>query len=88
MSGPNFTQSSYECSRQNATITYGEDFSEWENEFKDGITLKKGDQVRLLGSFVHQGSDATEIEVERDMELNISYSPYLKGMTMDTIDNR
>ena len=87
MSGPNFTQSSYECSRQNATITYGEDFSEWENEFKDGITLKKGDQVRLLGSFVHQGSDATEIEVERDMELNISYSPFLKADTIDTLDS-
>ena len=69
----NYTQSSYECSRQNASITYGEDNTEWENEFKEGIELKKGDMVRLLGSFVHQGSDATEIEVEKDMELNVRY---------------
>jgi hypothetical protein len=41
----------------------------------------------LLGSFVHQGSDATEIEVERDMELNISYSPFLKADTIDTLDS-
>ena len=87
MSGTNYTQFSYECSRQNATITYGDDFSEWENVFSEGIELKKGDQVRLLGSFVHQGSDATEIEVEQDMELNISYSPFLLAETIDTLDS-
>jgi hypothetical protein len=86
MSGPNFTQSSYECSRQNASIIYGEDFSEWENEFKGGITLKKGDTVRLLGSFVHQGSTSEEIEVEQDMELNIAYSPFIVADTIDTLD--
>ena len=82
----NYTQSSYECSRQNASITYGEDNTEWENEFKEGIELKKGDMVRLLGSFVHQGSDATEIEVEKDMELNVSYSPFIVADTIDTLD--
>ena len=82
----NTTQMSYECSRQNASITYGEDFSEWENEFKEGIELKKGDTVRLLGSFVHQGSTSEEIEVEQDMELNIAYSPFIVADTIDTLD--
>tara|TARA_R110002153_G_scaffold161463_1_gene313889 strand:+ start:2724 stop:7433 length:4710 start_codon:yes stop_codon:yes gene_type:complete len=84
--GTNYTQMSYECSRQNASITYGEDFSEWENEFKEGIQLKKGDQVRLLGSFVHQGSTSEEIEVEQNMELNIAYSPFIVADTIDTLD--
>ena len=85
--GTNYTQMSYECSRQSATISNDEDFSTWTNEFKEGIELKKGDQVRLLGSFVHQGSTAEEIEIERDMELNISYSPFLKADTIDTLDS-
>tara|TARA_R110001606_G_scaffold136195_3_gene273599 strand:+ start:2333 stop:6994 length:4662 start_codon:yes stop_codon:yes gene_type:complete len=87
MSATNYTQFAYECSRQNASINYGDDYSEWENEFKEGIELKKGDQVRLLGSFVHQGSDSTEIEIENNMELNISYSPFLVADTLDTLDS-
>ncbi len=86
MSGTNYTQFSYECSRQNASINYGDDFSEWENNFSEGIELKKGDQVRLLGSFVHQGSTSEEIEVEQDMELNIAYSPFIVADTIDTLD--
>ena len=86
MSASNYTQFAYECSRQNASINYGDDFSEWENEFKEGIELKKGDQVRLLGSFVHQGSDSTEIEIENDMELNIAFSPFIVADTLDTLD--
>ena len=79
-----YTQTAYECSIQNSSIKI--DNTEWVNEFSEGIELKKGDQVRLLGSFIQEGSDQNEIEVETDQEVNISYSPYLLGNTLDTID--
>ena len=66
--GSNTTQMSYECSRQSASVKSDTDFSSWTNEFSQGIELKKGDTVRLLGSFVHQGSTSEEIEEEQDME--------------------
>lgn len=87
MSGTNYTQFSYECSRQSASVKSETDFSSWTNEFTEGIELKKGDTVRLLGSFVHQGSTAEEIEVENDMELNIAYSPFIMADTIDTLDS-
>ena len=77
---------SYECSRQSASVKSDTDFSSWTNEFSQGIELKKGDTVRLLGSFVHQGSTSEEIEVEQDMELNIAYSPFIVADTIDTLD--
>ncbi len=79
-----YTQEAYECSIQTSAIRI--DNTEWINEFSQGIQLKKGDQVRLLGSFIQEGSDSNEIEVEEDQEINISYSPYLLGNTIDTID--
>jgi hypothetical protein len=85
--GSNTTQMSYECSRQSSSVKSETDFSEWTNEFTEGIELKKGDTVRLLGSFVHQGSTAEEIEVENDMELNIAYSPFILADTIDTLDS-
>ncbi len=85
--GSNTTQMSYECSRQSSSVKSETDFSEWTNEFTEGIELKKGDTVRLLGSFVHQGSTSEEIEVENDMELNIAYSPFIMGDTIDTLDS-
>ena len=82
--GSTYTQTVYECSRQTAVVQV--DNTEWINEFTEGIKLQRGDQVRLLGSFVHEGGDSNEIVIEDDQELNISYSTYIKGMTIDTID--
>ena len=82
--GSTSTQTVYECSRQTASVQI--DNTEWVNEFSEGIKLNRGDTVRLLGSFVQEGTDSSEIEVETDQEINISYSPFLKGSTMDTID--
>ena len=82
--GTTYTSEVYECSKQSASVQI--DNTEWINVFSEGIQLHKGDQVRLLGSFIHEGTDSNEIEVETDQEINISYSTYLKGATMDTID--
>tara|TARA_R110002074_G_scaffold35678_8_gene97414 strand:- start:216 stop:5141 length:4926 start_codon:yes stop_codon:yes gene_type:complete len=82
--GTTYTQNVYECSRDSATIQI--DNTHWINEFSEGIKLNKGDQVRLLGSFVQEGANSNEIEISEDQEVNISYSPYLLGNTLDTID--
>ena len=82
--GTTYTQNVYECSRDSATIQI--DNTHWINEFSEGIKLNKGDQVRLLGSFVQEGANSNEIEISEDQEVNISYSPYLLGNTIDTID--
>ena len=84
MSYANFHQNVYECSRQNASIKISN--SEYINEFSDGIKLNKGDTVRLLGSFIQEGSDSNEIELDTDLELNISFNPYVLGNTIDTLD--
>ena len=82
--GTTYTQTVYECSRDSAAIKV--DNTHWINQFSEGIKLKKGDQVRLLGSFVQEGANSNEIEISEDQEVNISYSPYLLGNTIDTID--
>lgn len=84
MSYANYHQQCYECSRQNASIKISN--SEYINEFSDGIKLNKGDTVRLLGSFIQEGSDSNEIELDTDLELNISFNPYVLGNTIDTLD--
>ena len=60
--GSTYTQTVYECSRQTAVVQV--DNTEWINEFTEGIKLQRGDQVRLLGSFVHEGGDSNEIVIE------------------------
>ena len=82
--GSTTTESVYECSRESATIQL--DNTHWINEFSEGIKLNKGDTVRLLGSFIQEGANSNEIEIETEQELNITYSPYLLGNTLDTID--
>ena len=69
--GTTYTQTVYECSRDSASVKIDE--TNWINEFSDGIELKKGDQVRLLGSFVQEGANSNEIEISQDQEVNISY---------------
>ena len=80
----NSQSEAYECARNTATIQI--DNTEWINEFSEGIKLNKGDQVRLLGSFVHEGSSGEEIEIQNDTELNIQYSPYLSLKTLASTD--
>lgn len=74
----------YECARNTAPVKI--DNSEWINEFSGGIKLNKGDNVRILGSFVHEGSSGEEIEVAADTTVNVSYSPYIIGATLGTAD--
>ena len=74
----------YECARNTAAIQI--DNTEWINEFSGGIKVRKGDNVRILGSFVHEGSSGEEIEVVADSEVNISYSPYIIAATLGTAD--
>ena len=74
----------YECARNTSTIQI--DNTEWVNEFSEGIKLNKGDSVRILGSFIHEGSSGDEIELQTDTELNIQYSPYLSLKTLATTD--
>ena len=81
---PTFQTESYECSRQNSKVQISN--AEWINEFTDGIELKKGDTVRLLGSFVHEGSSGEEIQITKDLTTNISFSPFIKANTFGTAD--
>lgn len=74
----------YECARNTASIKI--DNTEWVNEFSEGIKLEKGDQVRLLGSFVHEGSSGEEIELLNDTEININFSPFLQLNTINSND--
>lgn len=81
---PKFQTESYECSRQNASVKLGN--AEWINQFSDGIELKTGDTVRLLGSFVHEGSSGEEIQISNDLTANVSFSPFIKANTFGTSD--
>ena len=82
----NYQSEVYECARNTASIKIDDANTEWINEFSSGIKLNKGDNVRILGSFVHEGSSGEEIEVAADSSVNISYSPYIIGLTMGTAD--
>ena len=81
-----FQSEVYECARNTSSIKLGSDNSEWINEFSSGIEVKKGDQVRILGSFVHEGSSGEEIEIAQDSSVNISYCPYIIAATIGTAD--
>ena len=74
----------YECSRKTADKQISN--SEWINIWRDGIQLNRGDTVRLLGSFVHEGSSGEEIQISKDLTTNISFSPFIKANTFGTAD--
>lgn len=74
----------FECARNTASVKI--DNSEWINDFSGGIKLNKGDSVRILGSFVHEGSSGEEIELTDNTECNVAYSPYIIGATIGTAD--
>ena len=78
----NYQSEAYECARNTASVSIDE--SEWVNEFSKGIKVKKGDNIRILGSFVHEGNSGEELEVTEDRSLNIQFSPYLDLNTFAT----
>ena len=78
----------YECSRQNASVLLNDNGTEWINEFKQGIKLDKGDQIRILGSFVNEQAQGDEIEITDEMSINIVHTPYIKGNTLATADTQ
>ena len=73
----------YECARANG-LKLGNKNNEWINFFSDGIKVSKGDTIRILGSFVHEGDSGDNIEVVGDQTLNINYSPFIKCSTIAT----
>jgi len=83
-----FQNKVYECSRQNATVFLNDKGTEWINEFKEGIKLDKGDTLRILGSFVNEAAQGDEIEITDDMEINIIHTPYIRGHSLATADNK
>ena len=70
----------YECSRGNATTKISN--SEWINEWNEGIELKKGDTVRLLGSFVSEIGDGNDISIDNDVKFTMDFEPYINAETI------
>jgi hypothetical protein len=66
----------YECSRANAQVKITN--NEWINEFSEGIKLEKGDQVKLLGSFIQESGAGDQIEISQDEVATIGFTPYMK----------
>ena len=77
----NYQSQVYECSRGDA-IWKTDDNSEWINKFSEGIEVKRGDNIRILGSFVHEGNSGEEIEIDKDQQINIAFSPYIQASTL------
>jgi len=71
----------YECSRQNASVKISN--SEWVNEWSDGIQLNRGDQVRLLGSFISEVGDGNDISISEDTKFTMDFKPYINGETVN-----
>ena len=70
----------YECSRKNAQKQISN--SEWINVFPDGIKLEKGDQVRLLGSFINEDGDASDIQILDGASFTMEYTPFVNADTV------
>jgi len=75
----------YECSKQNSAVSISN--SEWINEFKQGISLDKGDTLRILGSFVNEQAQGDEIEITDEMSINLVHTPFIRGHSLATADN-
>mgnify|MGYP003123648948 FL=1 len=64
----------YECSSENASVKIAE--NEWVNEFKEGIDLKPGDTIRILGSFINEKGQGDQIEITEDNnKFTLEYIP-------------
>ncbi len=77
----NYQSEVYECARGDA-IWKSDDNSEWINKFSEGIKVERGDNIRILGSFIHEGSSGEEIEIDKDQQINIAFSPYIQASTL------
>lgn len=82
MSEQNFI---YECSRKNAQKQVSN--SEWINIFEDGIKLERGDQVRLLGSFINEDGDAQDIQILEGASFTIEHTPFINADTVTFEDS-
>ena len=82
--GSTYQSETYEANIKNASVRISN--SEWINNYPGGIKLKTGDTVRLLGSFVHEGSSGDEIQIADDIKTNVSFSPFIKALTYGTAD--
>jgi len=78
----------YECSRQSASVVLNEEGTEWINEIKEGIKLDKGDTIRILGSFVNESAEGDQIEITKDMAINLVHTPYIKGSSLATANQK
>lgn len=76
----------YECSRNSASVVL--DQTNWINEFKEGISLEKGDTIRILGSFVNESAQGDQIEITKDMAINVVHTPYIKGSSLATANQK
>ena len=70
----------YECSRKTAEKQISN--SEWINVWNEGIQLNRGDTVRLLGSFISEDGDASDIQVLDNTSFTIEHMPYIN---VDTV---
>lgn len=70
----------YECSRKSSDKQISN--SEWINIWRDGIHLKRGDTVRLLGSFISEDGDSSDIQVLDKSSFTIEHMPYIN---VDTV---
>ena len=70
----------YECSRKTADKQVSN--SEWINIWRDGIQLNRGDTVRLLGSFISEDGDSSDIQILQNQSFTIEHTPYIN---VDTV---
>tara|TARA_R110000787_G_scaffold6745_1_gene23409 strand:- start:465 stop:4577 length:4113 start_codon:yes stop_codon:yes gene_type:complete len=70
----------YECSRKTAEKKVSN--SEWINVWNDGIQLNRGDTVRLLGSFISEDGDSSDIQVLENTSFTMEHMPYIN---IDTV---
>ena len=70
----------YECSRKTADKQISN--SEWINIWRDGIQLNRGDTVRLLGSFISEDGDSSDIQVLDNQSFTMEYTPYINVNTV------
>lgn len=75
----------YECSRKTADKQISN--SEWINIFRDGIHLNRGDTVRLLGSFISEDGDSSDIQVLDNTSFTMEYTPYINVDTVKFEDS-
>ena len=85
MSEPRSQTEIFECSRANATAKYSN--SDWINQFSEGIELKRGDTIRVLGSFVEETNSDTNIVIDNDYKANLEFMPYITPLSFGSSDN-